>query len=41
MKLKIVVLFFLGSVVFAACSKKQCPAYGQQSEKSVYQSVKV
>jgi hypothetical protein len=41
MKLKFAIVLFLGSIVFASCSKKQCPAYGQVDNSIENESVKV
>ncbi|MCR9066396.1 MAG: hypothetical protein NXI00_20660 [Cytophagales bacterium] len=41
MKLKIAAILFLGSLVFSACSRKQCPAYGSVSEEAEVEVVKV
>jgi hypothetical protein len=40
MKLKIAFLFILGTVVFSACSKKQCPAYGSAPQAMKSEVVK-
>ncbi len=40
MKLKIAVFFVLGAIVFSACSKKQCPAYGSNTQQADATEVK-
>jgi hypothetical protein len=41
MKLKLAAVFLLGSIIFASCIKKQCPAYGQVDETPKTEIAKV
>lgn len=40
MKIKIAFLFILGSIIFSACTKKQCPAYGDNTPAVAKEEIK-